>query len=129
MITTLKTFWLTVKKNWKVALLVAWSVAIWVFSRKNAQGAIDTMKANKESYEAQIAALKQQHKIEKKRLEELNLKYQETIATIEQKYDIKEKELSREKKKRVKEIVEKAKDNPNEINEKIENLFGFVSDS
>lgn len=127
--TTLKTFWLTLKKNWKVALLTAWSIAIWLISRKNAQGAIDTMKANKESYEAQIAALKQQHKIEKKRLEELNLKYKQTIATIEQKYNVKEKELSKEKKKRVKEIVEKAKDNPNEINEKIENLFGFVSDS
>ena len=87
------------------------------------------MKANKESYESQIASLKNEHRIEKEKLEQLNLKYRETIATIEKKYDIKEKELSREKKKRVKQIVEKAKDNPNEINEKLESLFGFTSDS
>ena len=125
----LKLFWAGLKKNWKLALLAVWSVVIWLVSRKNAQGAIDAMKANKESYEAQIDSLKREHKIEKERLEQLNLKYRETIATIEKKYDIKEKELSKEKKKRVKEIVEKAKDNPDEINKKIENLFGFTSDS
>ena len=32
-------------------------------------------------------------------------------------------------KKKVKEIVQKAKDNPDEINKKIEDLFGFTSDS
>lgn len=129
MITKFKILWASIKKNWKLALLAIWSLVIWLVSRKNAQGAIDTMKANKESYEAQIASLKKQHKIEKDKLEQLNLKYQQTIATIEKKYDIKEKELSKEKKKRVKEIVEKAKDNPNEINEKLESLFGFTSDS
>ena len=129
MILKLKLLWASVKKNWKLALLAIWSVVIWLISRKNAQGAIDAMKANKESYESQIASLKREHKIEKEKLEQLNLKYRETIATIEKKYDVKEKELSKEKKKRVKEIVEKAKDNPDEINEKLENLFGFTSDS
>jgi len=32
-------------------------------------------------------------------------------------------------KDKVKDIVEKAKDNPDEINKKIEDLFGFTSDS
>ena len=125
----LKIFWACLKRNWKTAALAVWSIVIWLVSRKNAEGAIKAMKANKESYESQIATLKSEHKIEKEKLEQLNLKYRETIATIEKKYDIKEKELSREKKKRVKQIVEKAKDNPNEINEKLESLFGFTSDS
>ena len=129
MIFRLKLLWASTKKNWKLALLAIWSVVVWFISRKNAEGAIEAMRANKESYESQIASLKSEHKIEKEKLEQLNLKYRETIATIEKKYDIKEKQLSREKKKRVKEIVEKAKDNPSEINEKLENLFGFTSDS
>lgn len=129
MIFKLKLLWTSIKKNWKLALLAIWSAVVWFISRKNAEGAIEAMKANKESYESQIASLKSEHKIEKEKLEQLNLKYRETIATIEKKYDIKEKQLSREKKKRVKEIVEKAKDNPSEINEKLENLFGFTSDS
>ena len=119
----------SIKKNWKLALLAIWSIVVWFVSRRNAAGAIEAMKANKESYESQIASLKSEHRIEKEKLEQLNLKYRETIDTIEKKYDIKEKQLSKAKKKRVKEIVEKAKDNPSEINEKLENLFGFTSDS
>ena len=129
MIFKLKLLWASLKKNWKLAVLAVWSVVVWFISRKNAQGAIDAMKANKESYESQITSLKNEHRIEKEKLEQLNLKYRETIATIEKKYDIKEKQLSKEKKKRVKQIVEKAKDNPSEINDKLESLFGFTSDS
>ena len=129
MILKLKIFWACIRRNWKAAALAVWSIVIWFISRKNAEGAIEAMKANKESYESQIASLKSEHRIEKEKLEQLNLKYRETIATIEKKYDIKERQLSMAKKKRVKEIVEKAKDNPNEINEKLESLFGFTSDS
>lgn len=129
MLIKLRLLWTSIKKNWKLALLAVWSVVIWFVSRKNSQGAIQAMQANKESYEAQIDSLKREHKIEKEKLEQLNLKYRETIDTIEKKYDVKEKQLSRAKKKRVKEIVEKAKDNPDEINKKLESLFGFTSDS
>ena len=85
MIFKLKLLWASIKKNWKLALLAIWSVVVWFISRKNAEGAIEAMKANKESYESQIASLKSEHKIEKEKLEQLNLKYRETIATIEKK--------------------------------------------
>jgi hypothetical protein len=85
------------------------------------------MKANKESYEAQIQGLKDAHEEEIQKREELHLKYQATLGKIEEKYNLKEEDFSREKKKKIKEIVKKAKDNPDEINEKIENLFGFTA--
>ena len=129
MILKLKIFWTCVKKNWKTAALAIWSIVIWVISRRNSSAAIEAMEANKESYEAQIKSLKDQHKIEVKKREELHLKYQETLAKIEEKYKKKKEQLSKVEKKKVKEIVQKAKDNPDEINKKIEDLFGFTSDS
>jgi cytochrome c-type biogenesis protein CcmE len=87
------------------------------------------MHANKESYETQIKSLKEQRIIEKQKIKELNLKYKEVLAKIEEKYSKKEKDLSRKEKNKIKEIVTKAKDNPVEINEKIENIFGFTSDN
>ena len=125
----LRIAWLWVKKNWKATALVVWSIFVWLISRKNSQGAIDAMNANKESYEAQIKSLKVQHKIEVQKREELHLKYQETLVKIEEKYKKKKEELSKVEKKKGKEIVQKAKDNPDEINKKIEDLFGFSSDS
>ena len=125
----LKIFWTCLKKNWKAVALGVWSIVVWVISRRNSSAAIEAMEANKESYEAQIKSLKDQHKIEREKIEELNLKYRETIATIEEKYNKKEQELSRKEKKRVKQIVKEAKEKPDDINKKIEDLFGFTADS
>ena len=119
MILKIRIFWAWIKKNWKLTVLTIWSVLVWFISRRSSQGAIDAMNANKVSYEAQIKSLKEQHNIEVKKREELHLKYQETLVKIEEKY----------KKKKVKEIVEEAKNDPNEINKRIEDLFGFTSDT
>tara|TARA_A100001015_G_C14485260_1_gene517115 strand:+ start:105 stop:494 length:390 start_codon:yes stop_codon:yes gene_type:complete len=129
MILKIKIAWAWLKKYWKAAALVIWTVLIWLFSRKNADGAIQALKASKESSEKQINELKKQHHVEIEKRKQLRLKYDETIATIEEKYKRKEKDLSIKEKKKVKEILQKAKDNPDEINKKIEDLFGFTSDS
>ena len=78
-------FWECVKKNWKIACLTLWTITVWFFSRRSSQAAIEAMEANKKSYEARIKSLKEQHKIEIKKREELNLKYQETLVKIEKK--------------------------------------------
>jgi len=129
MMLKIKMAWACIKENWKMAALAVWSVVVWFISRRSSSAAIEAMKANKESYEAQIKSLKNQHKIEREKIEELNLKYRETIATIEEKYNKKEQELSRKEKKKVKEIVKQAKEDPDEVDKKIEDLFGFASDS
>lgn len=129
MIFKIKMAWACIKENWKIAALAIWSVVVWFISRRNSSAAIEAMEANKKSYETRIKSLKDQHKIEVKKREELHLKYQETLVKIEEKYKKKKEELSKVEKKKVKEIVQKAKDNPDEINKKIEDLFGFTSDS
>lgn len=129
MIIKIKLFWCWVKRNWKLTALALWSAFVWLISRRSSAAAIKAMEANKKSYETQIRVLKEQHKIERQKVEELNLKYRQAIVTIEEKYNKKEKELSRKEKKIVKEIIKKAKDNPDEINNKIEELFGFTSGS
>ena len=117
------------KKNWKLTALAIWSIIVWFISRRDSQAILDIMHANKESYETQIRSLKEQRIIEKQKIKELNLKYKEVLAKIEEKYSKKEKDLSRKEKNKIKEIVTKAKDNPVEINKKIENIFGFTSDN
>ena len=125
----IKIGWELLKKYWKAAALVVWTVLIWLFSKKNADGAIEALKASKESSEKQIKELKEQHHVEIEKRKQLRLKYEQTLATIEEKYKKKEQDLSKKEKKKVKEIVQKAKDKPDEISKKIEDLFGFTSDS
>lgn len=122
----LKLAWIFVKKHWKVFAMAIWSIGIFIFARKNNQAAIETMEARKKSYESQIQALQDARNVEIQKREELALKYKETLAKIEEKYTIKEAELSRKEKKKVKEIIKKAESNPDEISNKLEDLFGFT---
>ena len=86
LIVNIKIFWTWLKNNWKVTALTVWSIVVWFISRRSSHAAIEAMEANKESYEAQIKALKDQHNIEIQKREELRLKYEETLAKIEEKY-------------------------------------------
>ena len=122
-------FWAWAKKNWKATALAVWSIMVWLLSRRSSKAAIELMEANKESYEAQIKSLKEQRKIEKEKVEELHLKYQEALVKIEEKYNKKEKDLSIKQKSKIKKIIKQAKENPVEINKKIEDLFGFTHSS
>jgi len=123
----LKLAYLFVKKYWKIFAMAVWSIGIFVFSRKNNQAAMEALETRKKSYESQIKALEDARKTEIKKREELTLKYKETLAKIEEKYAVKEKELSIKEKKKVKDIIKRAEGNPDEINNKLESLFGFTA--
>ena len=122
---SLKTMWLWLKAHWHIPFIVTWTIVVWVVSRGNVRAVTEVLEAKKRSYEKQIEALKSAHKSEIKKREELNLKYKETLVTIEKDFDLKEKQLSILKKKKIKQIIKDSKDNSDEINKKIENLFGF----
>jgi len=123
---SLKESWLWIKTHWQIPFIVVWTIAVWALSRGNAKAAKDVLDAKKKSYEKQIEALKTAHTLEIRKREELHLKYKETLDTIEKDFKLKEEELSTIKKKKIKQIIKNSKDNPHEINKKIEDLFGFT---
>ncbi len=123
---SIQAFWAWLRKNWKVTALAIWSAVIWLISRRDSKAAIELMEANKESYEEQIRSLKKQRSVEREKVEELHLKYREALVKIEEKYSKKEKDLSLKQKSKIKKIIKQAKEDPDEINKKIENLFGFT---
>jgi len=118
--------WVWLKQNWKVPVLVLWTIIVWIFSRKNAEVALEVLDAKKQSYEKQIAFLKQAHKKELSEKDKLVIRYHDTIERLENEFSQKKKELTEKEKKLVKEIIEESKDNPDEVEKKIESLFGFT---
>tara|TARA_Y100000114_G_C11565512_1_gene233866 strand:+ start:140 stop:526 length:387 start_codon:yes stop_codon:yes gene_type:complete len=117
--------WLWLKENWKIPFLIAWSIFIWIISRNNAQAAIEVLEAKKESYDKHVISLKENHKKELSERDKLVKQYHDTIKELETKYQQNKKSLSVANKKRVKEIVEQSKGDPDEIKEKIEKLFNL----
>jgi|GEM_PF-2813040 hypothetical protein len=127
MMSKLEFIWLWAKKNWKVSALIVWTLIVWIVSRGNSKVALEVLNAKKKSYEDQIKALEEQQAIKIKKIEQLDLNYRLTLGKIDEKYNLKEEQLSRKNKKKVKEIARIAKEQPDEIDKKLENLFGFTN--
>lgn len=121
----IKVIWVWLKQNWKVPLLVVWSIVVWAISRKNAQAAMEVLEAGKESYEKQIVQLKENHKKELSERDKNIKQYHEAVEQIEAKYAEKGAKITKANKQRIKEVVRDSRENPDEVREKIEKLFNL----
>ena len=124
--TTLKSIWLWLKTYWQVPVLAAWSIVVYILSKRNTDALVEVMNAKKESYEKQINELKTRHNNEIMERDRLIKQYHETVSAIEKKYEEQEKKLEAKEKRKIKEIVKKSKGEPDVIKAEIEKSFGFV---
>ena len=117
--------WSWLKHNWKIPLLLAWSVMVFIFSRRNSEALQQVIELNKESHKQEIEAINRAHKDEIIKLRNLQLKYKDAISKLQKEFDKQNEELSEKHIEDVKEIVIKSKGNPEEIIRKIEDDFGI----
>jgi hypothetical protein len=99
---------------------------VYVLSKRNTDALVEVMEARKESYEKQINELKIRHNNEIIERDRLIKQYHETVSAIEKKYEEQQKKLKAKEKRKIKEIVEKSKGEPDVIKAEIEKSFGFV---
>jgi len=121
----IKLAWIWLKENWKIPLLVVWSIIIWAFSRKNAEAALEVLAAKKESYDRQIIVLKENHKKELTKRDLLVKQYHETIKNLEEKYAEKNAILTKKNKEKVKQVIEEMEGDSDAVQERIEKLFNL----
>jgi len=119
-----KKTWAWLKHNWKVPFIIVYTLILWlIFRRKN--DAYEVLKIRSESYDAQIAAINKSHENELQKRDIILEKYGETIKRIEEEYKKKNEKLDSDKKKAVKEIVEKHYNDPDALARLIGEKFGF----
>ncbi len=123
---TLKSIWLWLKTYWQVPVLAAWSIVVYILSKRNTDALVEVKTRKKESYEKQINELKTRHNNEIMERDRLIKQYHETVSAIEKKYEEQKKKLKAKEKKKIKEIVKKSKGEPHVIKAEIEKSFGFV---
>lgn len=121
-----KSCWVWLKTYWQVPVLLAWSLVVYVLSKRNTDALVEVMEARKESYEKQINELKTRHNNEIIERDRLINQYHETVSAIEKKYEEQKKKLKVKEKKKIKEIIKKSKGEPDVIKAEIEKSFGFV---
>lgn len=122
--TFFKKVWTWLKHNWKVPLVLVYTIVLWFFFRQKDK-AREVLEVRAESYEAQIAALNAAHAEEIKKRDEILKQYTEIVEELEKVYAEDRKELDSKKKKEVKKIVEKYYNRPDELARELADKFNF----
>ena len=120
----LKKVWVWLRHNWYAPFLVVYTIALWIFFRRK-DAAYKVLETRNQSYKEQIEAINKAHEEEIKKRDEVLEKYTEAIRKLEKEFAKHDKELNEEKKKSVKEIVEKYYNDPDTLAMMIGKRFGF----
>ena len=123
--TSAKKTWAWLRHNWKIPFLAAWSVIIFLMSRRNTEALKDVIESNKQAHREEVEAINKIHKQQIIKLKNLQEQYEETISRLEKQFEKENRELSEKHVEDVKEIVIESKGNPEKIIRKIENDFGI----
>ena len=121
----LKKAWIWLKTYWYFPLLAAYTVVLRLLFRRNDEATRKVLAASKESYESQIKSINEAHAKEIARRDQALQNYEAIISALEKEYNLKREELDEEKKKKIKEYIEKFEEDPEELAKIIEERFGI----
>tara|TARA_R110000824_G_scaffold57546_2_gene156376 strand:+ start:3894 stop:4298 length:405 start_codon:yes stop_codon:yes gene_type:complete len=120
-----KKTWLWLKTYWHAPVVLLYTVVLWLVFRKDSAAAIGALEIKSDSYKKQIDVINKVHEAETKKKEEINKVFNDTVEIIETELKKKNETLDRNKKKRVKEIVEEHSDDPQALAKLVKGAFGF----
>ena len=113
------------KENWQIPFLAVWTLFVWIFTRRNSEAAIETIKIKDDAHKQEVEILKQSHTEEVAAKDELTKEYLKIVDRIENKSRKYKLKLAEQEKERVKQIVQDSKGDGDEIKRQIKEKFGF----
>ena len=123
--TFFKKAWVWLKHNWKVPLIILYTLVLWLFFRRK-DAAYLVLEERSKSYQAQIEVINQNHKEELEKRNKVIEKYTVLISQLENQYAADNKELDAAKKKEIKDIVEKHYNDPDALARMLAEKYGLT---
>ena len=122
--TFLKKAWAWCKKYWQFLVGAAVPIVIWVLTRdsKNLDKVVERIQ---EDHKKEVDAIDKSHQIEIEMREQAVKNHTERLIAIEEEHERSNVEISRKKKKRIKQIIQDHENNPEEITRRIAELTGI----
>jgi DNA anti-recombination protein RmuC len=125
MLTLTKT-WIWVKHHWKIVAISAWTLFVWLMSRKNVDMYKKILENTIDNYKNEMEVLKSSRDKEQKDKEEAIRLRDESLERLEREFEHREESLSYEKRARYLELLESLSESPESVNKAIEEEFGFT---
>ena len=122
----LKKFLVILKNYWYVpVILFGITVMLVITGGKSSGGLFKILKKANESHKKEVDIINKVHAEETQKKEE-NLKvFHETVKSVEEKYKVDKKKLSKKKKKEIKKTIEKNQEDPDALAAELADLMGF----
>ena len=114
-----------VLKNWKILLILALSIALFLKMRSDYKSMETAYQTRIESSQAQIEGLKVIHETQLREQQLLMESFLESIAAIEEEYENTREELVRERGRKIDKIEREWSEHPEGVAEQIVQEFGF----
>ena len=116
--------WVWAKRNWKFVAGLAVPVVVWVLTRRSADMS-EIIERISDDYEREIGAIEDAHSDKILAHRKATERYHETIAEVEKRYHVANRELDKKKQKEIAKLIKDNKDDPDEITRKLAELTGF----
>ena len=113
-----------IKRFWYIPIILILVVILSIFMRRG-NPALDILNNAIDGYKRQIAEMERLNKEKEKQKAELEARYQLIIRQLESQYQSDNVKLDEERKKRVKELLEKYKDNEEMLAKAFSSQFGL----
>lgn len=121
----MKKFFIILKKNWKIALLIFGVVFSFFLFKKKDQTFLERLKTVQDEHEKEIKKLNEAREKERRQHEENEARLKETLAEIQVQYESEKKTLDQKKKAEIQVIVEKHGNDPDELAVQLSKVTGF----
>ena len=125
MILALTKAWVWTKHHWKIVAISAWTLFVWLMSRKNVEMYKKILENTIDNYKKEMEVLQNSNEKEKEQTQEALKLRDESLARLEKEFENREEALSLDRRARYLELLETLSDNPEEANRAIEEEFGF----
>jgi len=126
MILALTKAWVWTKHHWKIVAISAWTLFVWLMSRKNVAMYKKILENTIDNYKKEMEVLQNSNEKEKEQTQEALKLRDESLARLEKEFENREEALSLSKRARYLELLETLSENPEEANRAIEEEFGFT---
>ena len=126
MILALTKAWVWTKHHWKIIAISAWTLFVWLMSRKNVAMYKKILENTIDNYKKEMEVLQNSNEKEKEQTQEALKLRDESLARLEKEFENREESLSFEKRARYLELLETLSEDPEMANKAIEEEFGFT---
>ena len=122
--TAFKKAWVWLKHNWKVPLILLYTLVLWLLFRKK-DAAYQVLEERNNSYKKKIEAINEIHKEEINKRNKILENYNSILKDLEEQYEKDNRELDSRKKKEIKNLVEEYNEKPEELAKLLAEKYGL----